>query len=80
MNIESVIIQCGTNNPDKDSPAEIKKGITSTAYPALKRKPCVNIIVVSGLLPRDSKGSPRSLKNFLSTLRLYCLRCCHYKP
>ena len=51
-------IHGGTNNLDKDSLAEIKKGITSVAYVILKRKPCVNIIV-TGLLPRDSKGSPR---------------------
>ena len=58
VNVESVVIHCGTNNLDKDSPAEIKKGITSMAYAILKRKPCINIIV-TGLLPRDSKGSPR---------------------
>ena len=58
VNVESVVIHCGTNNLDKDSPAEIKKGITSIAYAVLKRKPCVNVIV-TGLLPRDSKGSPR---------------------
>ena len=58
MNVESVVIHCGTNNLDKDSPAEMKKGITSIAYAVLKQKPCVNIIV-TGLIPRDSKGSPR---------------------
>ena len=58
VNVESVVIHCGTNNLYKDSPAEIKNGITSIAYAILKRKPCVNIIV-TGLLPRDSKGSPR---------------------
>ena len=58
VNVESVVIHCGAKNLDKDRPAEIKKGITSIAYVVLKRKPCVNIIV-TGLLPRDSKGSPR---------------------
>ena len=58
VNVESVVIHCRTNNLDKDSPAKIKKGITSIAYAVLKRKPCVNIIV-TGLLPRGSKGSPR---------------------
>ena len=54
VNVESVVIHCGTNNLDKDSPGEIKKGITSIAYAVLKQKLCVNIIV-TGLLPRDSK-------------------------
>ena len=58
VNVESVVIRCETNNLDKNSPAEIWKGITSIAYAVLKRKPCVNINV-TGLLPRDSKGSPR---------------------
>ena len=29
VNVESVVIHCGTNNLDKDSPAEIKNGIIS---------------------------------------------------
>ena len=38
VKVESVVIHCGTNNLDNDSPVEMKKGITSIVYTVLKRK------------------------------------------
>ena len=51
--LKAVVIHCGTNNLDKDSPTEIKEGIVSIVYSILEERPNANIIV-TGLLPRDN--------------------------
>ena len=52
LNLQVAFIHCGTNNLDRDNPAEIRDGIASIVYTIQEKKPNANFIV-SGLLPRD---------------------------
>ena len=58
LNLQVAFVHCGTNNLDRDNPAEIRDGIASIVYTIQEKKPNVNIIV-SGLLPRDQEISSR---------------------
>ena len=58
LNLQVAFIHCGTNNLDRDNPAEIRDGIASIVYTIQEKKPNANIIV-SGLLPRDQEISSR---------------------
>ena len=58
LNLQVAFVHCGTNNLDRDNPAEIRDGIASIVYTIQKKKPNANIIV-SGLLPRDQEISSR---------------------
>ena len=58
LNLQVAFIHCGTNNLDRDNPAEIKDGIASIVYTIQEKKPNANFIV-SGLLPRDQEFSSR---------------------
>ena len=58
LNLQVAIIHCGTNNLDRDNPAEIRDGIASIVYTIQEKKPDANI-TVSGLLPRDQEISSR---------------------
>ena len=58
LNLEVAFVHCGTNNLDRDNPAEIRDGIASIVYTIQEKKPNANIIV-SGLLPRDQEISSR---------------------
>ena len=58
LNLQVAFIHCGTNNLDRDNPAEIRDGIASIVYTIQEKKPNANFIV-SGLLPRDQEISSR---------------------
>ena len=58
LNLQVAFIHCGTNNLDRDNPAEIRDGIASIVYTIQEKKPNANFIV-SGLLPRDQEFSSR---------------------
>ena len=57
LNLQVAFVHCGTNNLDRDNPAEIRDGIASIVYTIQEKKPNANI--VSGLLPRDQEISSR---------------------
>ena len=57
-NLQVALVHRGTNNLDRDNPAEIKDGIASIVYTIQEKKPNANFIV-SGLLPRDQETSFR---------------------
>ena len=68
LNLQVAFVHCGTNNLDRDNPAEIRDGIASIVYTIQEKKPNANIIslyihvhynIVSGLLPRDQEISSR---------------------
>ena len=58
LNLQVAFVHCGTNNLDRDNPADIRDGIASIVYTIQEKKPNANIIV-SGLLPRDQEISSR---------------------
>ena len=58
LNLQVAFVHCGTNNLDRDNPAEMRDGIASIVYTIQEKKPNANIIV-SGLLPRDQEISSR---------------------
>ena len=58
LNLQVAFVHCGTNNLDRDNPAEIRDGIASIVNTIQEKKPNDNIIV-SGLLPRDQEISSR---------------------
>ena len=58
LNLQVAFVHGGTNNLDRDNPAEIRDGIASIVYTIQEKKPNANIIV-SGLLPRDQEISSR---------------------
>ena len=58
LNLQVAFVHCGTNNLDRDNPAEIRDGNASIVYTIQEKKPDANIIV-SGLLPRDQEISSR---------------------
>ena len=53
-----VVVLCGTNNVDKNSPSEIAQAILTIVDYIRKQKPKVSI-VVCGILPRDLYPSSR---------------------
>ena len=86
LNLQVAFVHCGTNNLDRDNPAEIRDGIASIVYTIQEKKPNVNFIV-SGLLPRDQEISSRrdKIKLVNKKLREWCrsgkVRNVHYlKP
>ena len=52
--IQDIVLQCGTNSLENDSPMEIANSITCIALTIMKKIPKVNV-VVTGLLPRDCR-------------------------
>ena len=58
LNLQVAFVHCGTNNIDRDNPAEIRDGIASIVYTMQEKKPNANFIV-SGLLRRDQETSSR---------------------
>ena len=58
LSIRYVVLQFGTNNLGCDSPSKISQGILSVADILQRKSPSVRIII-TGLLPRDSKWSKR---------------------
>ena len=58
LNLQVAFVHCGTNNLDRDNPAEIRDGIASIVYTIQEKNFNANIIV-SGLLPRDQEISSR---------------------
>ena len=86
LNLQVAFVHCGTNNLDRDNPAEIRDGIASIVYTIQEKKPDANFIV-SGLLPRDQEISSRcdKIKLVNQKLREWCrsgkVRNVHYlKP
>ena len=86
LNLQVAFVHCGTNNLDRDNPAEIRDGIASIVYTIQEKKPNANFIV-SGLLPRDQEISFRrdKIKLVNQELRKWCrsgkVRNVHYlKP
>ena len=86
LNLQVAFVDCGTNNLDRDNPAEIRDGIASIVYTTQEKKPNANFIV-SGLLPKDQETSLRSdkIKLVNQKLRKWCqsgkVRNVHYlKP
>ena len=86
LNLQVAFVHCGTNNLDRDNPAEIRDGIASIVYTIQEKKPNANFIV-SGLLPRDQEISFRrdKIKLVNQKLRKWCrsgkVRNVHYlKP
>ena len=86
LNLQVAFVHCGTNNLDRDNPAEIRDGIASIVYTIQEKKPNANFIV-SGLLPRDQETSFRrdKIKFVNQKLRKWCqsgkVRNVHYlKP
>ena len=73
LNLQVAFVHCGTNNLDRDNPAEIRDGIASIVYTIQEKKPNANFIV-SGLLPRDQETSSRRDKTKLvnQKLREWC--------
>ena len=69
LNLQVAFVHCGTNNLDRDNPAEIRDGIASIVYTIQEKKPNANIIV-SGLLPRDQEISSRRDKIKLVSQKL----------
>ena len=61
LNLQVAFVHCGTDNLDRDNPAEIRDAIASIVYTIQEKKPNANIIV-SGLLPRDQEISYRHEK------------------
>ena len=54
--IKSIVIHCGTNNINRDSPYSIAQGIVSVGLVFMEKNPKLNIII-SGILPRDLSSS-----------------------
>ena len=86
LNPQVAFVHCGTNNLDRDNPAEIRDGIASIVYTIQEKRPNANFIV-SGLLPRDQEISSRrdKIKLVNQKLREWCrsgkVRNVHYlKP
>ena len=73
LNLQVAFVHCGTNNLDRDNPAEIRYGIASIVYTMQEKKPNANFIV-SGLLPRDQETSSRrdKIKLVNQKLREWC--------
>ena len=73
LNLQVAVVHCGTNDLDRDNPAEIRDGIASTVYNIQEKKPDTNIIV-SGLLPKDQEISSRrdKIKLVNQKLRKWC--------
>ena len=73
LNLQVAFVHCGTNNLDRDNPAEIRDGIASIVYTMQEKKPNANFIV-SGLLPRDQETSSRcdKIKLVNQKLREWC--------
>ena len=73
LNLQVAFVHCGTNNLDRDNPAEIRDGIASIVYTIQEKKPNANFIV-SGLLPRDQETSSRrdKIKLVNQKLREWC--------
>ena len=73
LNLQVAFVHCGTNNLDRDNPAEIRGGIASIVYTIQEKKPNANFIV-SGLLPRDQETSSRrdKIKLVNQKLREWC--------
>ena len=69
LNLQVAFVHCGTNNLDRDNPAEIRDGIASIVYTIQEEKPNANFIV-SGLLPRDQEISFRRDKIKLGNQKL----------
>ena len=74
LNLQVAFVHCGTNNLDRDNPAEIMDGIASIVYTIQEKKPNANIIV-SGLLPRDQEISSRRDKIKLVNQKLMMKWC-----
>ena len=72
-NLQVAFVHCGTNNLDRDNPAEIRDGIASIVYTIQEKKNIANFIV-SGLLPRDQEISFRrdKIKLVNQELRKWC--------
>ena len=86
LKLQVAFVHCGTNNLDRDNPAEIRDRIASIVYTIQEKKPNANFIV-SGLLPRDQEISSRhdKIKLVNQKLREWCrsgkVRNMHYlKP
>ena len=73
LNLQVAFVHCGTNNLDRDNPAEIRDGIASIVYTIQEKKPNANFIV-SGLLARDQETSSRreEIKLVNQKLREWC--------
>ena len=73
LQVAHAFVHCGTNNLDRDNPAEIRDGIASIVYTIQEKKPNANFIV-SGLLPRDQETSSRrdKIKLVNQKLREWC--------
>ena len=61
-NLQTAVIQCGTNNIDKKDPEDIKTAILSIVHFILGKKPQAEVII-TGLLPRDKKNISPAKKN-----------------
>ena len=57
-NVKTVLIHCGTNNLDHNTPTDIVNGLMNTAPLIHLHHPHIKIII-SGILPRDDIHSPR---------------------
>ena len=73
LNLQVAFVHRGTNNLDRNNPAEIRDGIASIVYTMQEKKPNANFIV-SGLLPRDQETSSRrdKIKLVNQKLREWC--------
>lgn len=72
--VHYVVIHCGTNNIDRDSPQDIANGIISVGL--VLQEDNLNIhVVVTGLIPRDYDGSSyrrRKIKEVNKYLQRHC--------
>ncbi len=73
MNLHIVVIHCGTNNVDLNTPTDIKDGITSIVSVFQTAKPNAKVII-AGLLPRDPVPGYRrdSIKSVNKKLKRWC--------
>ena len=53
-----IVVHCGTNNTDTNSPFEIAKGVISCGLAVKKKYPQIKV-VITGILPRDLLNSKR---------------------
>ena len=71
--LKYVVIQCGTNNIDRDQPRDIANSVISIGL-KLQEKCRGRKVIVTGLLPRDSEWSQRRKK--INSINYYLEKLC----
>ena len=71
--VKYIVVHCGTNNIDKNSPQEIANGVISCGLVLQENNPLLKV-VITGLLPRDLENTSRRYKIIQTNkfLKRYC--------